>query len=135
MGKEITRSHFNKRDFSVFESRLRGETALLQEWFERNRLSPMHGMGGFEVECWLIDAEGFPAPVNDRFLGKLRSPLVVPELARFNVEINTPPRRLHGDVLRRMQENLDNLWKRCNEAAATMDSRLLMTGILPTVTE
>jgi gamma-glutamyl:cysteine ligase YbdK (ATP-grasp superfamily) len=135
MGKEITRSHFNKRDFSAFESRLREETALLQEWFEHDGFSPTHGVGGFEVECWLIDAEGYPAPNNDRFLEKLQSPLVVPELAKFNIEINTPPRRLQGSALRRMQENLDNLWKRCNETAAIMNSRLIMTGILPTVGE
>lgn len=135
MGKEITRSHFNKRDFSAFESRLREETAVLQEWFERDRFSPTHGVGGFEVECWLIDGEGYPAPINDRFLDKLQSPLVVPELAKFNVEINTPPLRLQGGALRCMQENLDNLWNLGNEVAATLYTRLIMTGILPTVGE
>ena len=135
MGKEITRRHFNKRDFSAFESRLGEETALLQEWFERDCFSPEHGVGGFEVECWLIDAEGYPAPINDRFLDKLQSPLVVPELAKFNVEINTPPQRLKGRALHRMQENLGKLWNLCNETAATLYARLLMTGILPTVGE
>ncbi|MDH3371218.1 MAG: glutamate--cysteine ligase, partial [Gammaproteobacteria bacterium] len=135
MGKEITRSHFNKRDFSAFESRLREETALLQEWFERDRFSPTHGVGGFEVECWLIDAEGYPAPINNQFLDKLQSPLVVPELAKFNVEINTPPQRLQGRALHRMQENLDNLWNLGNKVAATLYTRLIMTGILPTVGE
>ena len=135
MGKEITRNHFNKRDFSTFDTRLREETALAQEWFEHDGFSPVHNVGGFEVECWLIDAEGYPAPVNDRFLDRLQSPLVVPELAKFNVEINTPPQRLQSSALRRMQENLDNLWKHCSEVAATLDTRLIMTGILPTVGE
>ena len=135
MGKEITRSHFQKRDFSAFEARLREETQLLQEWFERGVFSGLHGIGGFEVECWLTDSEGFPAPINDRLLEKLDSPLVVPELARFNVEINTPPQRLDGAALRHMHANFDRLWRHCEEVAATLDTRMVMTGILPTVGE
>lgn len=135
MGKEITRDHFHKRDFSAFDARLREETTLLQTWFESGAFSMQHGVGGFEVECWLVNPEGMPAPINDQFLERLESPLVVPELARFNVEINTPPQRLENDALRRMHANLDRLWRRCNEVAHSLDARLIMTGILPTVGE
>jgi len=135
MGKEITRSHFHKRDFTAFEAGLREETQLLREWFERGVFSGLHGIGGFEVECWLINPDGFPAPINDRFLERLDSPLVVPELARFNVEINTPPQRLEGGALRRMHANFEGLWRRCDEVAATLDARMIMTGILPTLGE
>jgi gamma-glutamyl:cysteine ligase YbdK (ATP-grasp superfamily) len=135
MGKEITRSHFHKRDFSAFEARLREETRLLREWFERGVFSGMHDIGGFEVECWLTDPEGFPAPINERFLEIVDSPLVVPELARFNVEINTPPQRLEGGALHQMHANFDRLWQRCEEVAAKLGARMVMTGILPTVGE
>ena len=135
MGEEVTRSHFQKRDFSAFEARLRDETALLQDWFIADAYSRLHGMGGFEVECWLVDSEGSPAPINDQMLERLNSPLVVPELARFNVEINTPPRLLQGDALRRMHDNFARLWRECDTTAQTLNARLVMIGILPTVGE
>lgn len=135
MGKEISRSRFQKRDFAAFEARLREETALLGEWFAQERFSAAGGVGGFELECWLVDPEGFPAPVNERFLERLQSPLVVPELARFNVEINAPPRPLRGDALRRMCEDLERTWRHCTAVAETLGVHMLMIGILPTVTE
>src|SRR3970040_1870910 len=132
MGEEITRSYFHKRDFSEFAPRLREETARLQEWFNSGAYSRLHGMGGFEVECWLVEPEGAPAPVNDQMLERLNSSLVVPELARFNVEINTPPRLLQGDALRRMHDNFARLWRKCDTSARTLTARLAMLGILPT---
>jgi hypothetical protein len=135
MGKEITRGRFQKRDFAAFESRLREETALLGEWFAQGRFSAAGGVGGFELECWLVDPEGFPAPINERFLERLQSPLVVPELARFNVEINTPPRPLKGDALRQMYKDLERTWRHCTAVAETLGAHMLMIGILPTATE
>ncbi len=93
------------------------------------------GVGGFELECWLVDPQGCPAALDDRFLDTLRSPLVVPELSRFNVEINTPPRRLENDALRRMYESLEKIWLHCQAVAETLGVHMLMIGILPTVSE
>lgn len=135
MGDEIRHAHFQRRDFTAFESRLREETALLSEWIERGRFSKARNVGGFELEAWLVDARGHPAPLNDRFLERIDSPLVVPELARFNIELNTAPRRLAGDALACMERELADTWRRCGEVAHSLDARVAMIGILPTVTE
>lgn len=133
MGRDIASHHFCGRDFVEFEGRLRRETALLREWFASGAFRDRAPVGGFELEAWLVDSAGRPAPVNEAFLDRLRSPLVVPELARFNVEINTPPVPLHGHALHAMQADLAQTWTRCNDVARTLGAEMLMIGILPTL--
>lgn len=133
MGQEISRSTFTRQDFQRFQTCLRQETALLTEWFRKGRFAPTGGMGGFEIEAWLVDRRGLPAPLNQRFLERMANPLVVPELSVFNIELNTPPLPLCGDALRRMHANLDSLWRDCQQAAAELDATVTLIGILPTL--
>ncbi len=90
-------------------------------------------VGGFELECCLLDRHGDPAPINQRFFDRFDSPLVVPELATFNLEINSTARALEGAVFSRMATELGRLWDDCNAVAADLDARLGMIGILPTL--
>lgn len=96
MGQEISTTFFDRHDFRTFGMRLREETAHLSQWFRDGRFADEPPVGGFEVEAWLIDAQGRPAPINKTFLERLDDPLVVTELAKFNVELNTPPQPLTG---------------------------------------
>lgn len=135
MGQEIGHSHFRKQDFSNFEARLREETALLEEYFQRHVFDAAHPVGGFELEAWLIDRSGQPLPENERFLTLMDSELVTPELARFNVELNGAPRVLREQGLRAMLADLQQTWDQCGKVAETMDASLLAIGILPTLRE
>ena len=98
MGQEIASTRFHHRDFKDFAARLREETALLADWFREGRFADEGPIGGFELEAWLVDRKYRPAPLNVVFLQRLGNPLVVPELAKFNVELNTPPHHLSGDA-------------------------------------
>jgi len=133
MGQEITSSHFGAADFAEFKARLRTETRLLEQWFREGAFQQGPPMGGFELECCLLDAQGEPAPVNQACLQRMHDPLVVPELATFNLEINSTPRPLRGRVFSRMAEQLAALWGRCNREAGGLGARLGMIGILPTL--
>jgi hypothetical protein len=133
MGQEIRQSHFTRQDFRRFRARLRQETATLSDWFHADRFAPAGGVAGFEIEAWLVDRGGQPAPLNRLFLERLADPLVVPELSVFNIELNTPPLPLRGDVLRRMHANLESLWRRCQRVAADLDATVALIGILPTL--
>jgi gamma-glutamyl:cysteine ligase YbdK (ATP-grasp superfamily) len=135
MGQEIDRSHFRKRDFDQFQDRLRQETALLKTWFLEGAFDTDRLVAGCELEAWLVDASGYAAPVNERFLALMNSPMVVSELAQFNVELNTMARLLRGSALSQMQGELTALWDQCNQTAQGLDAELLMIGILPTVRE
>jgi len=135
MGQEIDSSYFTQDDFQRFVARLREETAVLEAWFNGQHFACDPSIGGLELEAWLVDDQGCPAPVNQPYLERLNNPLVVPELSVFNVEFNTPEQPLQGDVLSRMHAALEGLWTQCDHTAAELNARLAMIGILPTVRE
>lgn len=133
MGRDIERTDFTDEDFAEFKRRLAAETDELERWFAEGVLDEKNRIGGFELEAWLTDAEGSPAPLNEELLRHLDDPLLTHELARFNLELNTEARPLEGDALGRMERDLEATWHRCREGAAALDANLLMIGILPTV--
>ena len=133
MGEEIGKDHFHKQDFSAFEARLREETELLEGLFKQHAFVDRGYVAGFELEAWLVDPHYDPAPVNDRFIAHIGSSLVVPELARFNFEVNGPQQRLAGGALGVLHRDLLATWRVCERKAREIDAQALMIGILPTL--
>ena len=135
MGDEIDRRFFDAEDFSLFRRKLDEETALLGSLFEHDEFSRRGDVAGFELEVWLVDERGDPLPKNDAYLRHLNNPLVVPELAEFNVELNGSPSALRGRVFSRLHDELDATWRACQQAAKQLSCHLVTIGILPTVSE
>ncbi len=135
MGEEIEAVAFTQEDAARFQRRLESETALARELFEADAFSNEGYAFGFEVETWILDHSFFPSPVNQQLLERLNDPLAVPELSRFNLELNSEPLALSGDALRQSLKALDALWRRCNEAAHGLDANLVLIGTLPTIRE
>jgi hypothetical protein len=135
MGEEIDRRFYDGEDFSVFRGRLDEETALLNSMFENDEFSRRGDVAGFELEVWLVDERGDPMPHNEAYLKYLDNPLVVAELAEFNVELNGSPSALTGRVFSRLRDELDATWSACQEAAKNTGCGLVTIGILPTVSE
>ncbi|HXQ46659.1 MAG TPA: hypothetical protein VN806_08590 [Caulobacteraceae bacterium] len=131
MGDEIAKTRFGAKDFARFEGRLRAETELLRDLSERQRFSDDGFVLGFEIEAWLLDHGCYPNPINASFLETMANPLVVPELSRFNVELNCDPLPLTGDVLGRTLASLSDLWSHCNRVAHSMDANIVLIGTLP----
>ncbi len=135
MGDEIDRRYYDAEDFSDFRRRLDDETALLSDLFRRAEFSRRGDVAGFELEVWLVDDKQNPAPINDEYLKCLNNPLVVPELAEYNVELNGSPSALRGRVFSRLHDELSATWSACRRAADRMGCGLVTIGILPTVAE
>ena len=133
MGDEIQRRHFDAEDFRRFRRNLDTETHLVADLFDRDELSGRGDMVGFELEAWIVNAEGHPDPVNERLLEIVANPLVVPELAAFNVELNGSPSALQGNVFSRIHDELSATWEICRSGAAELGCRLATIGILPTI--
>ena len=133
MGDEISHSRFSEAEFVSFKEHLVAETQTLQQWFADGMLANEKQCTGFELESWLVDSHGHPAPLNKEFLQRLNSPLASPELAAFNVEVNSEPRILQGNVFTAMHNELNDTWRQCRQVASELDSELVMVGILPTV--
>ena len=135
MGQEIKTRHFSHNDFKNFTQHLEAETQLLEQWFTDNQLSSHNLVGGYELEAWLIDKQGQPSPSNQQFLERANSPLLTPELAQFNVELNSEPADIKTNMLSQFELDFKNHWTYCQQHAESIGCRLLSTGILPTLTE
>lgn len=133
MGEEIKYSHFKQSDYQQFISQLEEETNLLKSWFENNHFSTAPLTAGYELEAWLINQSGRPVAINEAFLEKANNPLLSPELAKFNVELNVDPEVLSNKVLSTFEHELDKLWQQCAKTAQSLDSHILGIGILPTL--
>jgi len=135
VGQEIETSGFGDAEFAAFRERLVRETAHVRDLFAQQRLSREGPRVGFELEAWLVDRNFFPAPHNGSFLGRLGDPEVVPELSRFNIELNGPPRLLGGDSLLLLEQGLAATWARCVANAHEDVDTVLAIGTLPTLRE
>jgi len=133
MGQEINRTRFSEADQEQFSARLAEETAALRSLAKAGGFRDARYVAGFELEAWLLDHAGRPSPVNEAYLRTLNDPLVVPELSRFNVELNAPPVEMGAGVLAAMEESLLTTWDSCQQVAHGMDTVLAMIGILPTI--
>jgi len=135
MGQEIPNHHFSPQDFERFRAVLEEETRLLGEWFSEGGFERDRRIAGCEIEVWLVDENARPTPVNAELLASIQDDKVVPELSRFNIELNTEPLPLEGSLLSAMAANLDATLAHCDEIAQGLSARLAMIGILPTVRE
>ena len=133
MGDEIARRHFNAEDYTRFRRRLIAETDQVRALFQHGGFSQRGDIAGFELEAWLVDASGNPAARNEAFLAALDNPLVVPELATFNVELNGSPCAMTGRVFTRLHDELSTTWQACRRGAESLGLRLASIGILPTI--
>ena len=134
MGQDIDGSRFSSADFAEFEARVAAETDLLASWFDEGRFADTPAEAGFELEACLVDRRHMaPAPLIDQLLARIDNPLVVPELAQFNLELNGTPLRLTGDALSRLAAELKQTLAQCITAATELDARITTVGILPTL--
>lgn len=133
MGREIAHTDFTDDDFTAFRERLALETHSLSDWLNHGRVENVTGTCGLELEACLLDRTLRPAPENDRFITAVNDTLVVPELAKFNFEINTPPFPADSDMLSAMASHLDQRWRLCRKQAARLDLALCLAGVLPSL--
>ena len=132
MGEEIQHPAFSADDFAKFRRMLDDESRLLRQWFDEEAFENTHPVAGSELEVWLVDEKGDPAPRNVECLNELDSALVSPELSRFNIELNLDAMPLRGRVLTAMRDDMQARWKTLAEVAGHYGARCVCIGILPT---
>jgi hypothetical protein len=133
MGIEIDRSDFTDEDHRRFKERLVEQVVALERLLAR----PGFGVGpasvGAELELFLIDAAGQPLPICAEVLRRVDSPLVTPELDRFEIELCTPPALLAGRPFAALEQALTRERALIDQAAAARRARTVAVGILPTL--
>ncbi|WAK00617.1 glutamate--cysteine ligase [Methylobacter sp. YRD-M1] len=133
MGQEISLEQFDEKNFERFYQKLKQETHLLSQLIEQNACSTHQPVAGFEIEAWLVDDNMRPSPTNENYLATFNHPWASAELAKFNIEFNSTPTPLTDDVFSRLHEQLQTTWMAACQHAETLDSEVVMIGILPTL--
>ncbi len=131
MGQEIATDQFTQADFDRFEQRLRRETTALAAMFQQGTFCNAGPVGGLELEAWLVGGDAQPVPGNQEFLDQLQSDDVVPELSKFNFEINVEPQALSGPALRLFGDSLERRWQACRSTANRLGMDVMTIGIHP----
>lgn len=106
------------------------ERMLEDDWIERGvrRI-------GAEQEMFLVDRAYEPANKALAILDHLQGGSYTTELAQFNLEANLSPRELAGDCLSAMHAELDRLVDDARRAAEKEQTRIVLCGILPTLSK
>lgn len=133
MGSEVSKEHFSAKDFVLFKQRLQQETDFLLYQMNHGGFSHQPPVAGFEVEACFINKLGQPAPINETFLKLFNHSMATPELAKFNMELNTQPQVLENNVLQIFDLEIHKLLKQANSTAQQLDAQIFMSGILPTL--
>ncbi len=134
LGQEVTHTNYSESERQAFRDLLHEETKTLKRWFDDGAFAaPALPTTGLELEAWLLDENHLPTPNNDVFIKTINDERVVPELSKFNFELNIDPQPLSANFLSTIHADLSGLWQRCIDVADTLSFKPIHIGILPTV--
>ncbi len=88
---------------------------------------------GAEQEFCLIDANWRPSKNASRVLKAVDDTHFTHEIAKYNLEINLDPEELKANCFSRMEDKLREFLQKGKVAAKKYDTKILLTGILPTI--
>lgn len=88
---------------------------------------------GAEQELFLVDDRWQPAPTAVEILADSTDDRLVTELTRFNLEFNLEPSVFGASCLSGMEQQINNVLVYTRGLAAHHGSRVVLTGILPTI--
>ncbi|HSG50023.1 MAG TPA: glutamate-cysteine ligase family protein, partial [Longimicrobiales bacterium] len=133
MGKDIIPDQTSDA-FRQFTKSILRDLQALELMLSRGMIESGVRRIGAEQEMFLVNQGWRPAPVGVEVLERLGEPFTS-ELARFNLEVNLQPLLLQGDVFSTLERRLNGHLARAQEAAAHEGARVVLAGILPTLSK
>ena len=135
MGQQVDHAAFTREDRQRHRQKVRRCLDVFARMLSESRFDFERPLTGLEIELNLIDDAYDPAMRNAEVLDRIADEAWQTELGQFNIEINVPPRRLAGDCLRGLEEEVRASLNHANSKACEGDTGVVMIGILPTLTE
>ena len=133
MGELSVKYIQNKHEKNHYLKLLLKDVSALDQMIEADLFEKGKQRIGAEQELCLIDDYYNPAQNGPDILAEIDDPHLTTELARFNLEINLDPFEILPDCLRRTERQLKELLGKTASKAYDHGSRVLLTGILPTI--
>lgn len=135
MGRDIDAIKITGEDRRKYREKVRRSLDVFARMLRDHRFEDHPSQVGVEIELNLVDGRGAPSMHNADVLEAIADPAWATELGQFNIEINVPPRRLDGDALAGLEQEIRANLNRADASARSTGSRLMMAGILPTLQE
>lgn len=133
MGEQRIHVNTSEEERLVFLQHLLNDLKALERMHKEELIEDDVIRIGAEQEFCLVNEQWRPASTAMEVLQELNDPHFTTELARFNLEINLDPVQLQGSAFQQMELQLNQLMKKASEAAEKHGSKIVLTGILPSI--
>lgn len=134
MGEHKVRHVQHFEDRARFLPRLIEDVATLEAMLQESAFEKHIQRIGAEQEIALINPDCDPAFLGPQILEHITDPHFTTEIGRFNLEINLDPFPITSDCLHLMEQQLAELLRSGRDVANSLDARILLCGIMPTLT-
>jgi gamma-glutamyl:cysteine ligase YbdK (ATP-grasp superfamily) len=135
VGRDIQAIKISGEDRRKYRDKVRRSLDAFARMLRERRFEADPSQVGLEIELNLVDSRGKPSMRNAAVLEAIADPAWATELGQFNLEINLPPRRLAGDGLAGLEREVRASLNAADAKGRATGSRLVMVGILPTLSE
>jgi hypothetical protein len=135
MGKDVSQATFSREDRARYRQKVRRCLDVFALMLNDFRFDADRPTTGLEIELNLIDDDAQPAMRNAEILADLADPSFQTELGQFNLEINVRPRLIAGHGFDEYERDVSASLSHADERARKHDARLVLIGILPTLTQ
>ncbi|MEZ4843624.1 MAG: CBS domain-containing protein [Bacteroidia bacterium] len=133
MGEQAINTFSDSNQRRAFTKQVLEDIQALDLMLQKNMIERHTSRIGAEQELVLLDKNCKPASNNMEILKTINNEYYTTELARFNLEINLDPFDFNADCFSAMENQLTGLLKAGVEQAALKDTKILLTGIAPTI--
>ncbi|MDH5353027.1 MAG: hypothetical protein OEY09_01180 [Gammaproteobacteria bacterium] len=133
MGDEISKDHFEEKDYQLFRQKLDEEMVFVRNLFTSRSFDNRTQKLGYELELCLLDDDGAPAACNQQVLDIANNPLFTYELAKFNLEINGNAFEVTPELFERIDADLNALYREVEESASRCAAQAGLFGVLPSL--
>lgn len=133
MGEKIVRKINNHEDKKEYIDHLLKDIEALELMLNKGLFSakPIHI--GAEQEFCLVDESWNPSNLGTEILKDIADDHFTSELNKYNLELNLDPLKLEGSCFSDLHKQLNTLMTAAKDAAAKHKARIILTGILPTI--
>ncbi len=122
------------KDKASYIHQLIKDIKALEIMIDGGLIEKSHIRIGAEQEFCLVDEEFMPSGNSLEILKDIDDDHFTTEIGNFNLEINLDPLELKGDCFSKLHNQLKVLIHKAREVSNAKDTKILLTGILPTLT-
>lgn len=122
-----------KKDKAHYIHQLLKDIEALDIMIEQNLIEKSPIRIGAEQEFCLVDYEFMPQKNSLQVLDTINDEHFTTEIGQYNLEINSDPVLFEKDCFSKLHKQLKELLTKAKNAAAQHDTRICLTGVLPTL--